>query len=278
MAQLNTTKQVASEQKLVTTAKRRRKDTGGTSGASFDNIFIPMLFSGGLVASYMINAQILGLKDTYNNFNVNVSNGMFAAIDGKVQEWTPDLYAIMSEDVWNLAYSSDGHLYAIPVAKDIAPMNFIVYDKSFAEANGFEIPERLENWDDLTDYLVALQGSMAEGEYAFEIGGSPAGWDTSFDFIDRMPLIGVIVGSDESTKVVVEFDDPTIIDRLHTMRKWYTMGLINPDAATLNESSIDSKHNHIKTVQAWTGYDYSPSWGYPCGMTCCSGPILSTDS
>ncbi len=28
-------------------------------------IFIPMLFSGGLVASYMINAQILGLKDTY---------------------------------------------------------------------------------------------------------------------------------------------------------------------------------------------------------------------
>ena len=28
-------------------------------------IFIPMLFSGGLVASYMINAQILHLKDTY---------------------------------------------------------------------------------------------------------------------------------------------------------------------------------------------------------------------
>ncbi len=27
-------------------------------------IFIPMLFSGGLVASYMINAQILGMKDT----------------------------------------------------------------------------------------------------------------------------------------------------------------------------------------------------------------------
>ncbi len=28
-------------------------------------IFIPMLFSGGLVASYMINAQVLGLKNTY---------------------------------------------------------------------------------------------------------------------------------------------------------------------------------------------------------------------
>ncbi len=28
-------------------------------------VFIPMLFSGGLVASYMINAQVLGLKNTY---------------------------------------------------------------------------------------------------------------------------------------------------------------------------------------------------------------------
>lgn len=28
-------------------------------------IFVPMLFSGGLVASYMINSQILGLKNTY---------------------------------------------------------------------------------------------------------------------------------------------------------------------------------------------------------------------
>lgn len=28
-------------------------------------VFIPMLFSGGLVASYMINAQILGMKNTY---------------------------------------------------------------------------------------------------------------------------------------------------------------------------------------------------------------------
>ena len=237
-------------------------------------------FTGDEIQLSMQSGEVYDMYFTcswYNNFNVNVSNHMFAAIDGKVQEWTPDLYAIMTEDVWNLAYSSDGHLYAIPVAKDIAPMNFIVYDKSFADANGFEIPERLENWDDLTDYLVALQGSMAEGEYAFEIGGSPAGWDSSFDFIDRTPLIGVVVGSDEPTKVVTEFDDPTIMDRLRTIRKWYTMGLINPDAATLNESSIDGKHNHITTVQAWTGYDYSVSRGFPCAMTCYAGPILSTD-
>jgi len=215
----------------------------------------------------------------YNNFNVNVSNGLFANIWGKVQEWTPELYAIMSEDIWNLARSTDGGLYAIPVAKDVAPMNFIVYDKEFAENNGFDIPDRISAWSELTDYLVALQASMPEGQYAFTIGGTPAGWDTSFDFIDRTPMIGVIFGAEgeDATKVCCEFDDPTIIDRLHTMREWYTMGLINPDAATLSESSNDSKQHHIKTVQAWPGYDYSPSYGYPCGMTCYSGPFLNTD-
>ena len=114
---------------------------------------------------------------------------------------------------------------------------------------------------------------------AFAIAGSPAGWDTSFDFIDRNVNIGVVFEAEgeDATKVVTEFDEPTIIDRLHTMRKWYTMGLINPDAATLSGDAIDSKLHHIKTVQAWKGYDYSPSYGYPCGMTCYSGPYLNTD-
>ena len=64
----------------------------------------------------------------YNNFNMNVANGIFANIWGKVQEWTPTLWASMPESIWNLAKSVDGNLYAIPVYKDIAPENFIVYD------------------------------------------------------------------------------------------------------------------------------------------------------
>ena len=210
----------------------------------------------------------------YNNYNVAVSKGLYANIWGKVQELTPDLWATLTEDIWELARSTDGGLYAIPVAKDIAPMNFIVYDKSFAESAGIEVPERLEHFADLTPYLDALQKSMKEGEYAFTIGGSPAGWDTSFDFIDRTPLIGTVFGD---TKVIVEFDDPVIMERLHTLRDWYVAGYINPDAATLSEDANDSHHNHIKTVQAWPGYDYSASYGYPCAMTCYSGPFLSTD-
>ena len=63
----------------------------------------------------------------YNNFNVAVSNKLFANIWPHLQEWTPDLYATMPENVWELAKSSDGGLYAIPVKKDYCPENFIVY-------------------------------------------------------------------------------------------------------------------------------------------------------
>ncbi len=74
-------------------------------------------------------------------------------------------------------------------------------------------------------------------------------------------------------------DDPTVVERYKTLHKWYTMGLVNPDAATLTETSIatDAEHMHIGFVQAWDHYDYSPANGYPTKMARYSGPYVSTD-
>jgi len=214
----------------------------------------------------------------YNNFNNNVSNGYYANIWGKVQEITPDLYATMPENIWNLARSTDGGLYAIPVKKDYAPMNFIVYDAQFAKDAGIEIPEAISSWDEMTDYLVALKAAMEKdptlGQYPVNIGGAPAGMESSFDFIDRTPLIGVKFGT---TEVISVFDDPDVVDRYRTMYKWQQMGLVNPDAPTLTEDSIDSKLHHISFVQAWNDYDYTPSRGFWVEMTKYSGPFVNTD-
>ena len=214
----------------------------------------------------------------YNNFNQNVSNGVFADIWGKVQEWTPDLWATMPESIWNLARSTDGGLYAIPVKKDYAPMNFIVYDAQFAQDNGFEIPEKISSWDEMTDYLVALKAAMVEdpslGSYPVNVGGAPAGMETSFDFIDRTPLIGVIFGD---TKVCTVFDDPAIMDRYRTMHKWYELGLVNPDSVTQSEDAVNSSDHHVSFVQAWNDYDYTPSRGFWVEMTNYAGPVINTD-
>ena len=210
----------------------------------------------------------------YNNFNQAVSQGLFANLDGKVQEMAPELYASMTEDVWKLAHSSNGGLYAIPVKKDYAMMNFLTYPADIAAELGFEIPDRISSWDELTDFLVAWKATLADNEYPVLIGGGPAGAESSFDFIDRTANIGCIFGT---TQVVFYLDDPEIMERYRTMAKWYSLGLVNPDAAQLEETSIDSTKQKIGFVQAWPGYDFSVSNGYNTEMTCYFGPNLSTD-
>ena len=222
----------------------------------------------------------------YNNFNDRVADGIYANLyaDGgnKIKEWAPTLWASMPESVWELACSSGGAygpgLYAIPVYKDIAPENFIVYDAQVAKDAGIEIPAKIDNWDELTPFLVAMKSAMEAnpelGQYPVNIGGAPAGVESSFDFINRTPLIGVVFGDD---KVVSVFDDEEIVNRYRTMHKWYQMGLVNPDAPTLSEDSISSKLHHISFVQAWDDYDYTPSRGFWVKMTRYAGPFLNTD-
>ena len=233
-------------------------------------------FDTATVQNSMLSGEVFDMyyaNSWFNSFNQAVSVGYFADITDKVKEWTPKLYAAIDPRAWELAKSSDGKLYAIPMSSDFANINYITYDAKFARDNGFKIPEKIKSWDELTEFLVAHKKTMPEGEYPVMLTGSAPGLETSFDFIDRVAMIGVRFGD---TKVVTCFDDPEVMERYRTLHKWMEMGLINPDAAT--QTSVDEKHHHIKFETAWPGYDYSPSYGYEAGMTCFSGPYLSTDS
>lgn len=210
----------------------------------------------------------------YNNFNKRVSEGLFLDLTGLVEQYAPDLWASMTQDVWNLAKSFDGGLYAIPVKKDYAMMNFMTYPTEIAEELGFEIPDRIESFGELTPFLTAWKEAYPE-EYPYLVGGGARGYDSSFDFIDRISGIGCVFGT---TEVVTVYDDPAIIERLATLAEWYDLGIINPDAAQLTETAIDTSKKRIDTVQAWPGYDYSVSNGYDTSMTCYFGPHLSADS
>ncbi len=217
----------------------------------------------------------------YNNYVRGVSQGLFADITDKVKEWTPALYAELPEYVWELAKSSDGRLYALPIKKDFAAINMLAYDKGFFNSIGMELPERIERLDELTPYLVAWKEAYPD-RYPLTIGGSPAGIDTTFDFIDSAIQIGVsraVDGTqDEKPVVISEYQDPVMLDRFQTMHKWYEMGLINPDAPTLTEDGIDTKGadgNHFTWTQAWNGYDFSPSREIYAGTVIYSGPYMS---
>lgn len=220
--------------------------------------------------------------DWYNNFARCVSMGLFADITDKVQEWTPELYATMPEYVWDLAKTSDGILYAIPVKKDFAPINMLTYDAEFYESIGMELPDRIEKLSEMTPYLKAWKEAYPD-RYPITVGGSPAGLDTTFDFIDRTVNIGVtraVDGTQDATPVVIsEFEDPVILDRWATMHEWYEAGYVNPDAPTLTEDAIESKgkdHNHFTWTQAWNGYDWSSARDFAADTVIYSGPYMSS--
>ncbi len=212
----------------------------------------------------------------YNNTNQCISKGLFLGLSQEeIEGIAPGLYAAMSKDVWDLAESADGLIYAIPNKKDYAAENFITYPADIAAELGFEIPDVISSWDELTEFLEAWKDTLEDGEYPVLVGGSPAGMETSFDFIDRTAMIGCIYGT---TEVVTVFDDPEIMDRYRTMAEWYANDLVNPDAALVTEDSIDSSKPHIGFVQAWDGYDYSIGNGYNTNMTRYSGPNLNVDA
>ena len=213
----------------------------------------------------------------YNNTNQCISKGLFLGLSQDyIKEVAPGLYDAMSKDVWDLAESADGLIYAIPNKNDYAAENFITYPADKATELGYEIPAKIEAWSDLTDFLVDWKETLADGEYPVLVGGNPAGMESSFDFIDRTAMIGCVYGT---TEVVSVFEDEEVMERYRTMYDWMQKGLVNPDAAQLSESAIDSSKPHIGFAQAWDSYDgYTISNGYTTWMTRYAGPMLSVDS
>jgi ABC-type glycerol-3-phosphate transport system substrate-binding protein len=147
--------------------------------------------------------------DWYFNTNQATSDGLFLDVAEAVKTVTPDLYASMSEDVWELAKTPEGGLYAIPNQKDYAAINLITYPVEKAKELGFEMPESISAWSELTPFLEAWKATLPEGEYPVLIGGAARGLESSFDFIDRVALIGCVYGT---TDVVTVFEDPEIMD------------------------------------------------------------------
>ena len=211
----------------------------------------------------------------FNNFDQNVAAGVFADITEELQEVTPELYGTMPDTVWDLVKTDEGKLYGIPTKKDYAPMYFIAFDAQVAKDAGIEIPESIESLDELTPYLVALKAAMVEdptlGDYPV-VASNISGLNAGFESVQSAALIGVTCGG---TQVQFMFDDETVMERYKTLHKWYEMGLV--DTADKGDDYYSQRRHEISFVQAWPGYDYTPSNGYLTQITQYAGPYLNAD-
>ncbi|GHU72383.1 ABC transporter substrate-binding protein [Clostridia bacterium] len=216
--------------------------------------------------------------DWYNDYATRAYGGVFADITDLVQTVTPDLYATMPEEVWDLA-KIQGKLYAVPVKKDYCPEIFLMFDISlFVDKLGMEIPASMN----VLDLEPFLQGFKSEYPDRYPLMFAKAGMnDGIFNYLYRQIGIGFpysAAGTENATKIISVFEDEEMIARWTAMHDWFGKGYVNPDAATLDALGVPDKENYIKIGQGFYGADaiWSENYQYPIAISKISGPYLST--
>jgi len=215
--------------------------------------------------------------DWANDFVGNVNDEMFMDITDLVKTHTPDLYACMEEKYWTVAGSHNGRIYAVPTLKDMASQQFFRFDKDRFEAIGVQIPESM-SFAELEPMLKAYKENYTD-LYPLMMGkGGLTGMTNSAQWIAGSYLCSPyhLAGTDRENKIIPFWEDEVLMERYQLLSKWYRMGYINPDAATIESIGSDIRAA-IRSGSAWPGY-YSgfSSWaGINVEGSCYAGPFMS---
>lgn len=212
------------------------------------------------------------------NYNRFVDLGAFADITELVQTEGADLYSFIPELVWN-GTKIKGSIYAVPTYKDSAITQFYVWDNAFVQKYNIDY-KNIKTLADLDAPLRAMKEGEGAGFYPLLLGKGD-GFSGIFNNYDDMTAglkpIGVSV-TDETKTVVSTLEQADIVDQLKLLHAWYTDGIINPDAPTLDDAPLGKA---MFTAQAWPGAE--PEYQIKEGvaeyvMQDNFGPIYTTSS
>ncbi len=215
--------------------------------------------------------------DWANDFVGNVNDEMFMDITDLVKTHTPALYDCMEEKYWTVAGSHNGRIYAVPTLTDMATLQFFRLYKDRFEAIGIQIPENM-TFAELEPMLKAYKENYTD-LYPLMMGkGGLTGMTNSAQWIAGSYLCSPyhLAGTDRENKIIPFWEDEVLMERYQLLSKWYRMGYINPDAATIESIGADIRAA-IRSGSAWPGY-YSgfSSWaGINVEGSCYAGPFMS---
>jgi len=221
----------------------------------------------------------------YNDFSMNVFDGMFYNIDGKVQELTPALWESMPEMLWQGSYvnvNGEKGLYAVPVMKDYGIEVFWIIDIDyFVTEKGMEIPETM-SFNDIEPYLEMYKKDHPEDYPIKEARGGITSWSNFLDWINQDVGIALSyndIGTEKEGTVYLCYEMPEYIDRVAKVHEWYEKGYINPDAA-VTEALPRTARGVIQSGQGFYGADsiWSNARQKASAISRFDGPFLSTYS
>jgi len=216
--------------------------------------------------------------DWCNSFADNAINEMFYDITDLVKTATPALYETIDQKYWDVAGSLNGVIYAVPTLKDMASQQFFRMDKERYEALGFTLPDAME-FRDLEPMLEAYKAAY-DDVYPLMMGkGGLTGMTNSAQWIAGSYLCSPyhLAGTERENQIIPFWEDEVLMERYQLLHKWYEMGYINPDAATIESIGSDIRAA-IRSGSAWRGYysGYSAWAGINVEGSSYAGPFMST--
>ncbi len=145
----------------------------------------------------------------------------------------PALTELIPEDYLK-ACEIGGRLYAIPAYKDSSMTNFFVWTKEYVENH----PEYADahTLGEIGDVLRAVHEETGEGLFLNRDGVSAIVGNKYDSIGSGLPTLGISYRSGEN-KVVAAFEQEDVMEDLRILHGYYTEGLINSDAAVLDEAT-----------------------------------------
>ena len=158
-----------------------------------------------------------------------------------------------------------------------AEYSVAMMQKVMGEAIGITIPDKM-NFADLEPMLKAYKENY-DDLYPLMLGKAGlTGMTNSAQWIAGSYLCSPyhLAGTERENKIIPFWEDEVLMERYRLLHKWYEMGYINPDAATIESIGKDIRAA-VRSGSAWRGYytGFSSWAGINVEGSSYSGPFMS---
>ncbi|MDR0553943.1 MAG: ABC transporter substrate-binding protein [Treponema sp.] len=192
----------------------------------------------------------------------------------------PGLTQTIPQNLWD-GFKVNGRIYAVPTYKDSSAAHYVIWDAALVQKYNIDI----NSMKTIADYDKALRTiKTGEGARFYPIHDAKGGTIGRFLYmLDYDSSLGSdhlgVKFSDSYGNVVSYLEDPEWVNYLRYFRRWYTDGLINPDANVIDQASTGAA---IGLAQGWTlAWDdnFAASQGWQHAVSNLEyGPIYTTDT
>lgn len=192
------------------------------------------------------------------NYTADIKLGAYADITDLIDANMPAFKELMPEQYWK-AVKVEDRIYGIPSYKDSSISNYAIWDKELVDEYSIDY-KNLTKLSDLTPIFEKLKAE--KNDYPVFI--KKDGVYYIFDSYDQLGAGTQILGvryDDPNGKVCFTLEQPDVMADLQTFHDWNKKGIINPDAATLNEARV---YNMWRVAQGWESAG-TTAWGPQMG-------------